>query len=42
MKPNEQRLYSRTRAALDAASVAAGAHLTEADAVELARVIAGT
>ncbi len=42
MKLNEQRLYSRTRDALDAASVADGARLTETDAVELARAIAAS
>jgi predicted ATPase/DNA-binding SARP family transcriptional activator len=40
MKPNELRLYSRTRAALAAASVAAGTLLAETDVIELARTIA--
>ncbi|HEY7208027.1 MAG TPA: BTAD domain-containing putative transcriptional regulator [Gaiellaceae bacterium] len=42
MKPNEQRLYSRTREALTAASVTDGTPLTETDAVELARTIAAS
>jgi len=40
MKPNEQRLYSRTREALGAVPVAEDARLEQPDAVELARAIA--
>jgi hypothetical protein len=43
MKPFEQRLYTRTREALPAASAVHGTPpLTETDALELARIVAAS
>ena len=42
MKLNEQRLYERTRQALDAAAVEDRTPLTQADALDLARSIASS